>query len=409
MSEPGRDHVVLVANARVPSERAQSIQIAHAARGFVRAGAQTTLVHARRRGTPRITAGELYAGLVGGATGDAGEEGLPELVAASCVDTIDLVPRSLQFVPARVQEWSFGRNAARLVEERYPKALVLARDIEVAARLRDRPGVLWEAHRVPGGQHRRALAARVAASGAGAVAISGGVRSDLASLGFDPEGVLVEHDAHDPHFAASIPTKEEACRALRLDPERPVIVYCGSLLVWKGVEVLVDAARDAALEGVQVLIIGGMPADVERLKAYARGITGVRIDGFQSQGVVAEALGAADVTAIPNRKTPRISSHYTSPLKLFEAFGAGVPVVASDLPSLREAAGDRAAHFVEAENPRALAQGLRRVLDDETLSAGLRRAGKERVREATWEARAKRILSLLRDDRKRRGGESEGR
>ncbi|MEO0662375.1 MAG: glycosyltransferase family 4 protein [Planctomycetota bacterium] len=398
MAEGAPDHVVLVANARMPSERAQSIQIAHAARGFVRAGARTTLLHARRRGTPTTDAPALYRAL---AAGEVDDRELPELVAAPCIDAIDLVPRALQFTPARIQEWTFGRSAAALVRDRYRDALVLARDVEVAARLAGRPGVAWEAHRVPGGRHRRVLSQRFAAAGGAAVAISGGVRDDLAGVGFAAGRVLVEHDAHDPGLTAAVPARDAACAALGLDAGRPVIAYCGSLLAWKGVEVLVDAARLPVLDGVQVLVVGGMAADVARLREYARGADGVRIDGFQSAAVVAQALGAADATVVPNRRTPRISSHYTSPLKLFEAFGAGVPVVASDLPSLREAAGDGAALFVEPEDAGALAAGLRRVLDDAALRDSLATAGRARAAGATWDARAARILDFLRAERAR--------
>ena len=46
MSAPAE--LVLVANARLPSARAHSLQVMQAAAAFARAGVQTTLVHARR-------------------------------------------------------------------------------------------------------------------------------------------------------------------------------------------------------------------------------------------------------------------------------------------------------------------------------------------------------------------------
>jgi len=391
MPDRATAHVVLAANARMPSERAQSIQVAHAARGFARAGARTTLVHARRRGVPAADGPRIWDRISAGA---AGRDPLPDLVAAPCIDAIDLVPRRLQFVPARVQEWTFGRSAARIVERDHPGAFVVARDVEVAARLAGRAGLAWEVHRVPGGRHRRGLAERFRDAGGRAIAISGGVRDDLEGLGFAPERLLVEHDAFDPALVAAVPPRMVARGALGLETGRPVVLYCGSLLEWKGVDVLVEAARLAPLADATVVIVGGMKRDVEALRARAAGVRNVRIEGFQSSAKVAAYLGAADVTVAPNRSTPRISSHYTSPLKVFEALGAGVPLVASDLPSLREAAGD-AAIFVAPEDPAALAGGIARVLGDSALADSLRAAGRSRVRGATWDARAARILDWL--------------
>ena len=405
MPDRATAHVVLAANARMPSERAQSIQVAHAARGFARAGARTTLVHARRRGTPADDGPRIWDRVSAGGGVEAGP--LPELVAAPCVDAIDLVPRRLQFVPARVQEWTFGRSAARIVERDHPGALVVARDVEVAARLAGRPGLAWEVHRVPGGRHRRRLAERFRDAGGRAIAISGGVRDDLVELGFAPDQVLVEHDAFDPALVAAVLPRMVARGALGLETGRPVVLYCGSLLEWKGVDVLVEAARLAPLAGATVVVVGGMARDVEALRARAAGLRSVRIEGFQPSAQVAAYLGAADVTVAPNRRTPRISSHHTSPLKVFEALAAGVPLVASDLPSLREAAGD-AAVFVRPEDPEALAEGIARVLGDTELAGRLRAAGRERVRGATWDARAARILDWLTGATAAAGGRAAG-
>ena len=116
-----RAPVYLVANARMPSPRAQSLQVAQMAAAFQRAGAPTTLVHARRHGTRELTASELFR------TVAIRDEPPPLVEAAGCIDWIDRVPRRLQYVPARVQELTFALQAARTSSARRASPVRAAR------------------------------------------------------------------------------------------------------------------------------------------------------------------------------------------------------------------------------------------------------------------------------------------
>ncbi len=383
--------LVLVANARMPSQRAQSVQIAKAARAFQRAGVETTVLHAKRRDTPAMPAPEVWRRLL---MDFDPSEGPAQLIAAPCSDWIDTVPRRAQFLPARLQEWTFGRNATRVVRQHFRGALCLARDVEVGWGLRGRPGLALEIHRVPGGKTRRRWLLSTVEAGAGVIAISGGVREDLLVLGVPEHRIRVEHDAVDAGLAAKLPPRVEARQALGLDPDRPVVLYAGGLLRWKGGDVLLDAAPQ--LGAAQVLIVGGMEADIEALKARALGLDHVRIDGFQEASRIPSYLAAADVGVVPNRRSPRISSHYTSPLKVFEAMAAGLPLVASDLPSLRDAVGPaEACVFVEPEDPAALAEGIRGLLGDPAGRKQLAERARTSIEAHTWDARALRILDFM--------------
>lgn len=380
--------LVLVANARMPSQRAQSLQVAQMAAAFARAGAPTTLLHARRRDTPPVddvdALWEHY---------EVPADARPAIEAVPCFDWIDRVPRRFQYAPARLQELTFARNAARRVRADHAGARVLSREIETAHALRDRAGVFLEVHRVPGGRARRRWLRDAAAAAAGVVAISGGVRADLVELGVDDAKVLVEHDGFEPARFRDLPPRAEARTRLELDPARPTVVYVGGLLAWKGVDLLVEAARE--LPDANVVVAGGMDADVARLRARARGIANVRIDGFQPPGRVALYLAAADLGVAPNRSKPAISARHTSPLKVFEAMAVGLPLVCSDLPSLRDVLDDDEAWFVAPDDPAALAAGLRAALADDAGRARRSRRLLERAARHGWDARAERILAWM--------------
>jgi len=106
-------------------------------------------------------------------------------------------------------------------------------------------------------------------------------------------------------------------------------------------------------------------------------------------------LFAADALVLPNSAKAKISSHYTSPLKLFEYMASRRPIVASDLPSLREVLRDgENAVLVKPDNPRALAEGIERALSDAELAARIGRQAREDVEQYTWEKRAVNITTF---------------
>ena len=376
--------LVLVANARMPSKRAQSLQLAQVAAAFDAQGVETTLLHARRTGTPRLAAEKLWEHY--GVTSRARVEAIP------CWDWIDRVPRRCQYLPARLQEWSFARGAARRVIRGFGGARVLTRELESARLLAGRGALFLELHRVPGGRIRRRWLAEALEAAAGVVAISGGVAQDLVSLGAERDAIVVEHDGFDRSRFSQLPTPREAREALALPVERPTVVYTGGLLAWKGVEVLVEASRRL---DAQVVIAGGMDADVERIRRLARGLEHVRVDGFQPPSRVPLYLAAGDVGVVPNRSTPPISARYTSPLKVFEAMGVGLPLVVSDLPSLREVLTEEQALFVAPDDADALARGLGSLLADRQRRAEMSAALREEAGEHTWEARARRLWDWM--------------
>jgi glycosyltransferase involved in cell wall biosynthesis len=78
-------------------------------------------------------------------------------------------------------------------------------------------------------------------------------------------------------------------------------------------------------------------------------------------------------------------------MPVLEAMAAGIPVACSDIPPLREVAGD-AALFFDPLSDDAMASALDRIVGDRELRARLALAGPERARQFTWERAARETL-----------------
>ena len=76
--------------------------------------------------------------------------------------------------------------------------------------------------------------------------------------------------------------------------------------------------------------------------------------------------------------------------------GARRPIVASDLPSIREVLRHHEnAVLVSPDDPKALAEGILRAAQDSGLAQRLADTAYTEVRQYTWDARAEKILHVF--------------
>lgn len=90
-------------------------------------------------------------------------------------------------------------------------------------------------------------------------------------------------------------------------------------------------------------------------------------------------------------------SHYEGfGLPVLEALVAGTPVVASDIPVLREVAAD-AALYAPPDRPDLWTERIEDLLEDEDLARSLRERGPERARRFTWKRSAHEHVEVFRE------------
>ncbi len=179
---------------------------------------------------------------------------------------------------------------------------------------------------------------------------------------------------------------------------RPVAGTVTSVRALEGLDAIVDA-WPAVLEARPdaVFLVIGEGDELPRLEALARerGVErSVRLAGAVPHDAVRAHLSLFDVFVLPRRAVP--VCEIVTPLKPLEAMAAGIPVVASDLPAIREIVRDGETGVLVGAGDRAgLAGALTRLFDDEALRTRLGKAARESVaRERSWEAVAQRAAAL---------------
>lgn len=83
-------------------------------------------------------------------------------------------------------------------------------------------------------------------------------------------------------------------------------------------------------------------------------------------------------------------------MPVLEALAAGIPVACSDIPPLREVAGDAVLYF-DPLTEGDIASAIERVMTDASLQERLATVGRERARPFTWERCAEQTLKILSD------------
>ena len=154
--------------------------------------------------------------------------------------------------------------------------------------------------------------------------------------------------------------------------------FVGTLAPHKGCDVLIRAFRDLPPELDATLDIYG---NLERFKPFVQEVRGlakgdgrINFAGPFSREEVGSVLSGMDVLVVPSRW------YENGPGVIFEAFAAGMPVVATDLGGMSEfVRHEKDGLLFGLEDTRDLAQQLRRLVEEPGLLERLR-AGIEPVK-----------------------------
>jgi glycosyltransferase involved in cell wall biosynthesis len=386
--------VLYVAFDVVPSPKGASTHITHFTRGLVGAGYELHL----------FTAGD-------GVLPARGEYEGAAITRVPFVASEHFLGRAIQFAEA----------AAAHVAAARPPDVVHFRSVWgglALAQCKDRYGykTLFEANGLPGielkyhypalreaapGSATADLLAKIREQELAALALSDHVvcpsdvtRAYLGSLGVARQRVTVIPNGVSPGEFAPTPLPP-------LDDREPVLMYIGTLADWQGLELLIAALPHVlAQRPARVRIIGrgrgrqrkALLKQIRKLGLEAR----VSVEPAVPHHAVPALLAEADVCVAPLALNDRNVTQGCCPIKVLECMAAGRPLVAANLPVVRELAREDvdAALFSPSE-PADLARQVLRVLGDRALAERLAANAAARARtEFTWHGAVKKLLKV---------------
>lgn len=257
--------------------------------------------------------------------------------------------------------------ARRLRREAAGADLVIANGIRVLPTLRLarlRAPVAWMAHSMVDRPRWQRLVRTCAPAVDLAVAVSHAVAGTI-----DAPGLRVEvvHNGTPWPVAPAEPGR----------PEPPVVGCAAVLTSWKGQHVLLEAVAELGRPDVTVELLGAFfPKDrdyVLRLRERA-----ARPDLAGRVGFVGHVQDPLSHVRRWSVAVVASTDPEAGPLALLEAMSVGIPVVATNHGGVPEAIGE-AGVLVAPDDPSAMADAIRRLLDDADLHRRCSAAGPARI------------------------------
>jgi glycosyltransferase involved in cell wall biosynthesis len=368
-----KENLYYIANIRLPTEKAHGIQIMEMCESFAEIGLSVELIVPTRH-TPITDDPFDYYKINKNFS----------IRKSFCIDAVSWGPFGF-----RIEAVTFMLSAVLHVLGK--KGIIYTRDELIAFVLKMfGKNVVWEAHM---GQENF-FARSIVKWRIPLIVITQGLKDLYERYGMPKEMIWVSPDGVDLKDFSISDTRESARKATGLGLNDKIVLYTGHLYSWKGADALAQSAKFIP-ESIKIVFVGGTENDIKTFKEKYGSIPNVLILGKKPHHEMPLYLRAADVLTIPNSAKEDISRLYTSPMKLFEYIASGTPVIASDLPSLREILNDTNAFFFRSDDPEDTAKVIKYVFENNAEAK--KRADKALIDSLgySWEERARNIIDFL--------------
>ena len=222
------------------------------------------------------------------------------------------------------------------------------------------------------------------------IALTKGLAEDISSeIGVDIDNILVAPGAVDI-------SKFKTTYSELNNDNKLTITYVGSLIKNRGVDLLLEAALK--MPDYCIKIIGGVGDELINAQNYLKenNINNVNLLGHKSQQEIYNFYNNSDILILPMSGRENHTQKYASPNKLFEYMATGKPIIAANLPSVREILidGENSLLF-EPDNALDLVRKIKILSDDKMLKIKLGKNSREKAESFTWSNRVQRIYNHI--------------
>lgn len=357
-----------LANIRFPTERAHGAQIAKMCEAFADAGAEVTLVIPQRAVTINEDPYAYYGVQPNFEIAKIGKPQDPQTRLGYWFAYIKFIVRVLFYCL---------KNRADVYYSRDDSIVSILSFFGIKA--------VWEAHGWKDSFFIRHFLKNIEK----VIVITNAAKKRFIESGVPEQKMLVAPDGIDEPLLNTRIDKISARKKLGLSDQGIFAFYIGGLEEWKGFRTLLQCADTLANQHITIVVVGGI------IRELQKEFPNVLFLDFIPYKELATVQAAADILVIPNSAKSIVSTEYTSPLKLFAHMASCRPIVASDLPSLREILDEEIAYFFEPDNPESLAKTIENVLAHPEEANKKAETALVKAREYTWGRRAGRILKFI--------------
>jgi len=205
----------------------------------------------------------------------------------------------------------------------------------------------------------------------------------------------VHHDGAVPILAS----ERQASIPFEFPTEKLNVAYIGNLYPGKGMEIIQQLLPLA--DFCHFHIIGGQEADLELWEKRCSMASNITFHGFYNPADVELLRSQFNCLLAPFQSRVMVgpstdAARWMSPLKIFEYMASGTPIIASDLPVIREVLENEVTAFLcNPDNPLEWLKALQRVRDDPEKCVEISLRALETLRQDySWHERARRILLI---------------
>ena len=212
--------------------------------------------------------------------------------------------------------------------------------------------------------------------------------------------ILVSPDAVDLSVFDIAVSVDSAKEQLNLPKDKKILVYTGNFTTMgadKGISDILKAIKTLNDRQILFVAVGGSGRDIEFYKKETKGSgidKQVLFLGHTFQKELAVYQKAADILLMPFPYTEHYA-FYMSPLKMFEYMASKRPIIATDLPSVKEILNEDNAFLIFPDNPQRLAEEIKMVLTNPEQAQKRAQQAFQDVQNYTWEKRTEEILKFI--------------